>query len=400
MKARKDSTSIRQENIGLVLGAILQEHEGISRADISKTTGLTRATVSRLVEELLDAQILEELAPVYPPTGRPALPLVVKKGKQCAIGVEINLEYVAVQIIDIAGNTLFEDKKTVDLRNSEPETVLRKLSATIESYLTNTDLDILSVVLCIPGLVAEDAQTILTAPNLGWHNVHPIAHLSFPGFEENRCFVMNEADAAAYAFLYARPRVLTGMKNFLYLSAEVGVGAAIVVNGRVFTGSRGWAGEIGHICVNLTGPQCRCGSNGCLEQYVGFDALVSRAQLPHGTDMETLCRMFDDRHDSVRRAIDEGALALGSTIANVLNLLDLDTVILGGNFAKLYSRMEIVLKSEIEYRALGRRWANVTLETSTYAHYGATRGGCMRALSSILENPARWDANGIPISFP
>lgn len=100
--------------------------------------------------------------------------------------------------------------------------------------------------------------------------------------------MVNEADASAYSVLYKNPGQIGGTSDFLYLSAGVGVGAALIYEGRLFSGQHGWAGEIGHMCVDTAGPKCSCGSNGCLEQYAGLDAMLTRANLPVGESVAPL----------------------------------------------------------------------------------------------------------------
>ncbi|WP_049620416.1 ROK family protein [Actinobaculum suis] len=379
---------------------------GLSRAKLAQSTGLTRATVSRLTDELISAGMIEELEPVRPQVGRPAAPLAAQPGKNIVLALEINLEYVAIYALDLAGNVLTSRLERSDSRGSDPAVVLAWISRLAGEEASKLPAgQLLSTVLCVPGLVDTDRRTIVTAPNLGWQNVDAGVLLDFPGFDAGHFRVINEADAAAFSVFFSRPGVRAGYSSFLYVSAEVGVGAAIFFEGQLFSGDHGWAGEIGHMCVDRSGPKCRCGSNGCLEQYAGFDSIVRNAGYAAGAEggkemsLAKLSRLFDAGDPGARAAIDACAQALGTTIANVLNLLDLRLVVLGGNFARLYHRLEIIMKAEIEYRVLGRRWEDVQIETSAFGDFAASRGGCLAGFAEILNHPARWHEYGIPISF-
>ncbi len=401
MKAGKNSTSIRQENLSLVLGAILGAKEGPSRAKLATQTGLTRATVSRLVDELINARLIDELDPVRPAVGRPAAPLVAREYQHVIMAAEINLEYVAIYALDVTGAALGEEIIRMDSRRSDPKKVLSRVGELVAKAAGELPMysNLLETVLCVPGLISADSHTIITAPNLGWSNVDALPYFDFPDFDPARFRVMNEADAAAYSVLYDDPGARAGVDNFLYISAEVGVGAAIVFDGQLFAGDHGWAGEIGHMCVDRSGPKCRCGSNGCLEQYAGADSIIRNAGYRLDIPLERIAELFDAGDSGARASIDACATALGTAIANVLNLLDLELVVLGGNFGRLYDRLEVIMNAEIEYRVLGRRWENVEVTTSTYGDSASARGACLAGFARIFANPEIWNERGIPISF-
>lgn len=378
----------RFQNTSLVLESVLSATAPVSRADIAASTGLTRATVSRLVDDLLGAGIVGELAPQVKTTGRPSLPLKPLDARYVAVGMEVNLNYLAVIAIDLGGNTIFSAVETGNYRESDPAAVLRRLGRFFGTWVKPEITQLVGVTLCIPGLVDPDRGTILTAPNLGWSEVRPAELLELELDVPLR--LMNEADAAAHSVLFVRPGVLGEHESFLYISGEVGIGAAIAFNSLLFTGANRWAGEIGHMCIDPSGPRCGCGANGCLEQYAGQDAMLRAAKIPSSTTLDEFIEKFRQGSKSAREALDAASVSLGRAIASVLNLLDLNVVVLGGNLAQLLPHMEELLHDELKYRVLASRWSNIQLIRDESGHLSAAKGGCLATFRDFVSNPMPW----------
>ncbi|WIK63913.1 ROK family protein [Gleimia hominis] len=303
-----------------------------------------------------------------------------------AIGMEVNISYLAVTVTDLAGDTLFSAVEKDNFRSSDPKYVLPRLGEMVRQWSPPKGCCITGTRLCIPGLTTED-KTILTAPNLGWKNVVPETYLSLPDPISLGC-LMNEADAAAYSMLYSAPGSFSSNKSFLYVSGEVGVGASIMFNSKLFSGSHNWAGEIGHMCVDPAGPLCRCGSNGCLEQFVGQDALLKAAGLPENSTFTRLLASYKKRESKSIEAIDQANKAISIAISNALNLLDLDVVIFGGNLAALLDFGAVKIEKELKKRLLNSKWSETRLLTNPHGFFSASKGACYAALEAFIENPS------------
>ncbi|MDY5130161.1 ROK family transcriptional regulator [Actinotignum timonense] len=389
-KTGKTPQSLRVENTKTVLASVLDSPEPPSRAQLATRTGLTRATVSRLVDYLLEVNLIEELPPVRPHVGRPANPLIAKGRTMVMIGMEVNLAYLSVVVMDLAGNILFTAVDQRDSRQASPQLICEMLGEMLGRWSRPRSTTVLGAGLCVPGLVDRSRGVVVTAPNLGWADVDIAGQLSTTIGALGRVIVVNEADAAAYGVLYQRPGALSATRDFIYVSGEVGIGAAVVAGGSVFEGTHGWAGEFGHMCVERSGPRCGCGSNGCLEQYVGQDALLRNAGLPREAGVGELIERFDAGDAGVRDAVDLAAVSLGSALANALNLLDLDTVVFGGNFALLYPRLEMILRSELKYRVLASRWKDIELLVDERGNTAAAIGICLQHFEIFLSDPNSW----------
>jgi predicted NBD/HSP70 family sugar kinase len=154
------------------------------------------------------------------------------------------------------------------------------------------------------------------------------------------------------------------------------------------TGSAGWAGEVGHVCVDPAGPACRCGSTGCLEQYAGRHALLTAAGLPLDTPpVDVVARAGDP---DVRRALDAAADALGIALAGVVNVLDLPAVVLGGHLAALADLLRPRLEELLGRRVLSARWRRPVVEAVPGLPAAGATGAALRALGDVLADPVAW----------
>ena len=298
--------NLREHNLGLVLRLIIDSPVPPSRADIAVATGLTRATVSSLADRLIMASLVTELPPVMSQrAGRPAVPLVPAAGTLAAVGMEINVDYLGVRVVDLSGAILAEHVESADFRGSDP---VDRDAPAVRPVLPRSPVRSTptsgwpAAAWPIPGLVDRMIGPVRMAPNLGWREVDVVKEFhSHPATAEVQIRLDNEATLGARAEADAlRP---TGTLSFLYLSGEVGIGGALVVDGAVFGGRHGWSGEIGHTVVDPAGPLCRCGSTGCLEQYAGKDALMRSA----GNGSRPAGERADRRR---RRPATQAALAL------------------------------------------------------------------------------------------
>lgn len=390
MRPGKNAQTIRKENLLLILENVLGADRFVSRAQVAQRTGLTRATVSRLVDELIGLDILTELDPVRTTIGRPSAPLVAKSGTFCVVGIEVALQYISLVVTDLSGAELYKVSQPINARLSDPKVILGRCVQMLEEWKVPTEVRIASIIMAIPGLVSDAKHRIVTAPNLGWIDIEITDFFTSHKYAATPLTVVNEADASAYSVLYKNPGQIGDTSDFLYLSAGVGVGAALIYEGRLFSGQHGWAGEIGHMCVDTGGPKCSCGSNGCLEQYAGLDAMFTRANLPLDESVDPLIEQMVRGNTQARKTVDLCAKSLGTTIANVLNLLDLNTVVMGGHFSQLFDYMEVILMSELKYRLLSSRWSSITVKPGQHGTFTAAHGACLLGFERFLRKPGLW----------
>ena len=398
--------SLREHNLALVLRHIAAADRPPSRADLAAATGLTRATVSALVDDLIGGRLLAQVDPA-PRTGagRPALGLVLGGHGPAGLGLEINVDYLAACLVDLAGAVRHRAVRRIDLRPVPPSDALALVSELIAEAGAESDrqeLVLAGTALAVPGLVTATGVVRL-APNLGWRDVDvPAALGGHPALAGRWLSVDNEANLAALGELHAVGRS-SGVgsagphdsANFIYISGEVGIGAGIVLYGALFRGARGWSGELGHVPVHPEGRPCRCGGRGCLEQYAGQEAILAGAGLADRSTtadaaIALLVKSASRGDPAACRALVEAATALGVAVSGVINLLDVDTVVLGGVYAPLARWLGPTIEAEIRRRVLTAAWSPVTVRPALLGGDAAALGAAGSVVRTVLEQPARW----------
>jgi len=383
-------STLRASNLALVARTVCAAARPVSRADVAAATSMTRATASRLVDELVAAGVLGETEPgAVAKRGRPATPLVPGSGL-AALGLQINAGFVAVRVLDLRGRVAAETLEYGDFVGSDPHRTLARLgtlSARVLDALPG-GLRLVGAGLALPGLVSGD--TLLRAPNLGWSDVRPAELLGEDALRGLPLTVGNEASLAARTVAEIAPGRPGPFADFIYLSGEIGIGGAAVLGGEVMRGRHGWAGEFGHVCVDPAGPACRCGSTGCLETYVGRDALLAAAGLTSESSLAQLAELAHggDKHASA--ALAASARGLAVAVAGVINVLDIPTVVLGGHLAHLVPALRADLEAQLRARVLSAQWTPPRIEAAGPLPAPGATGAAYRELAAVLADPARW----------
>lgn len=399
-------STLRETNLRLVAQTVFEAATPPSRADVAVATGMTRSTVSRLVDELVNGGLLAELAPTsVSRPGRPATPLVPESGTIAALGLQVSPGFLAAVVVDLAGAVLAHRRMSDDLVGSQPEPVLARLGALGREVLGELapHTRVAGAGLALPGIVRTDDGRLLRAPNLGWSDVDAVSLLGelrepHPPGRSLPVRAGNEAELAAWTVAYASPGRRSEHTDFLYVSGEIGIGGAVVFDGRIISGRHGWAGEIGHVCVDPNGPPCRCGSTGCLEQYVGVELL--RDILPergtHARALNTveaataLAQRAQEGDQTARRIVQRATWALSVALAGVVNVVDIPTIVLGGHLAPLAALMGDDLATRLSGRVLSGRWVPPRIVVGPAGEDCAAAGAALRELEPVLAAPARW----------
>lgn len=354
---------MREHNLGLVLRQVAEQGPR-SRARLAVETGLNKSTVSSLVADLIDAGLLrdspheERRATV----GRPPQAVELDPGGPFVLGVEVNVDYLAVWASDLSGAVQHRTFVANNNRASSPGEVLGTLARLTEEALDEPfaqGRQPMLATVAMPGLV-DPTGKLAVAPNLGWRDVRVASLLNealeHPPYELR---VENEANLGAVAELVEGAG--RGLNDFVYVSGEIGIGAGVVLRGELFRGASGFAGELGHLTIDPLGPPCGCGGRGCLERLVGQDALLGLAGWDSrlgsaGPRPEWPGRMLAasaaEGHARTLEALSQVGHTLGIAIASLANLLDPEAVLLGGYLAPLTPWLKVPIEAELETRAL------------------------------------------------
>jgi predicted NBD/HSP70 family sugar kinase len=391
--------TVRQHNLALVLGQVAAGGP-LSRARIASATGLTKATVSSLVDDLVHAGLVTELGPeARGVVGRPGSALELNRSGYAGLGLEVNVDYLAVCVTDLAGDVRHLRTLAGDNRRQSPRQVLARatrIARTATGAARAAGLEVAGLAVALPGLVEAGPGRLRVAPNLGWVDVPVVDYLARrlePGLLP--IAVDNEANLAALGELWFGGH--DGLTDFVHVSGEIGVGAGIVVGRELFRGVQGFAGEVGHVTVQPDGPPCRCGARGCLEQIAGQEAILraaglraeagTRAGQPGGSvsELESRARAGEPR---VIEAIEAAGRALGIALAATVNLVAPEAVVLGGLYTLLDPWLREPFIAELRARAIGQRWSPVRVLRSRLGPDAAVRGAAGAVVREVLSNPS------------
>ncbi|MBM9504584.1 ROK family transcriptional regulator [Actinacidiphila acididurans] len=363
--------------------------DGVTRASVAAEVGLTRATVSTLVDELLAAGLVEERGARRPGTvGRPGTALALADTGPAGVGAEIGVDHLAACVVDLTGAVRCRVEARAANRGRDAADVLAELAGlTAEAgrLAEAENLRPVGTTVAVPGLVGHDRGTVLRAPNLRWEDVPVAAALG------RDTVVENEANLGALAELWLGGH--PGLRDFVHVSAEIGIGAAVVVEGRLFRGARGFAGELGHVPVRPDGPLCSCGATGCLETYAGEEALLRAAGIGTGDGPGALHAAAAAGDPAALAALEEAGAALGIALSGAVNLLDPQAVVVGGPLADLAPWLLPGVRRELAERVTDRQWRPQDVVTSALGPDGVLRGAAYSAVRAVLDDPASWIAS-------
>ncbi|MHA3702785.1 ROK family protein [Jatrophihabitans sp. YIM 134969] len=371
---------VRGHNASLVLTAIAHSTDDPrSRAQIAALTGLTRATVSTLVDELAAAGLVEELGAAASTgrPGRPGSPLRIAPHAPVGVGVEIDADVLAATAVTLDGRTVASRRTPQDLHAEPPDEVVARVRDLVADLVP--DVPVAGVGVAVAGLV-DGNGVVRTAPNLQhWDGADLRAALAAAtGLPVT---VDNDANLAALAHRHALHRT-----DFVFVSGEIGVGAGLVLGGQVFRGGHGFAGEFGHVVADPTGPPCGCGGSGCVEQYAGEGALAAAVGLAspydpeHRAELVTALTGTADGASAIARA----GRALGVGLASLINLVDVDDVVIGGLFAEIAPQLSPVLVAELARRVPGRE---PRISVSSLGADAAMHGAAVTMVQQVLREP-------------
>ena len=397
---RINQEDLRNHNLSVTLDTLLRAQKPMSRADLAKETGLTKATLSLLASMLIESGVVQEGEPVVSTTyGRPSTPLEIRGGSIAGIGLQINTDGYGCLALDLNGDTLGREWVSEDMTGTDPYEIFAKLDAMtfpLESRLKRRGCKVVGAGFALPGIVTDD-MWLLVARNLGWENVNLTR---FNVVRRLDVVAGNEAKMAAIAQIpgYATERapflnVVDRTDSFIYLSTDIGIGGAVVRDGEVVMGSHGFAGEIGHLSVAMDGPLCSCGRHGCLEAFAGRRSLVEAAGIAEDGDATSseAIDMFLQRwragDSDVAKVVDQAADALVSAIASAVNLVDVDTVLLGGLWTHFGDELATVLEGRLRSEILGYPNVKIRVFVPPVALHPSLYGAAEMGLRRFIENP-------------
>lgn len=391
----------KERNRRLVLDHIRQ-NRFTSRSEIVDKTGLSKAAVSSIVAELLEAGLVQETGSDNPSVGRPRVLLSLIPDANLALGVELNSQECRVTVTNLFAEPVHRVVKPVPSDDLSLDPLMDLLTECVHEAIADIDVSrLLAMGVCVPGIVDPTTGTLSISVILPWQDVvlTDILNARFPF--PVAVYSRGSASTWGERWYGAGQHV----DNMLYLRVGTGVVAGLVLNGQPFLGRNFGAGELGHVTVDPRGELCRCGNRGCLFTVATTEAVLNRArqllredmhnglwsELHHnvsGLDLPVLLQAADRDNPVALQAFAELAHWLGVALASAINLLNLDMVIIGGPLAQAEKHLFDPLRTELAQRALPTHTRYVKVEPSVLKEDAPSIGAASLVLHELM-SPVR-----------
>lgn len=342
---------LRRANRRLVLGHLVASGPH-SRAELARATGLSATTVSSLVGEMVASGQVRETTTGRPHkggSGRPPVLVELATPPGGVVGVDIGHGHVRVAAAGPAGAVLAEDVRVLDVDEAGPGT-LDVAATMVREVLAAASLDphdVHGAGMCVPAPIDRGTSRVSTGILPGWRGVDPAAELA----SRIGAPVVVDNDANLGALAEVRHGAARGHQDAVYVKLASGVGAGLVLGGRVHRGATGMAGEIGHVQIGEDGDVCRCGNRGCLETRVSAHRLLAVLQPAHDEDLD-LGRVLELERAGdagVRRVLADAGTTVGRALADLSNHLNPSVIVLGGPLGGAASLVDGVRRAVDRY---------------------------------------------------
>jgi len=383
----------------------------VSRADLSVRTGLNKGTVSSLVRELIESGLVRELGPGPSSGGRKPILLAFDPDAGAAVGVDIGVHHMAGVLTDLAGNVKIIRRVSLPDR-SYPAVVEQTVSLVkkLSEDAKNRPYGVVGVGVGVPGLVDADG-TVLFAPNLEWENRELRTDLADALGSE--IYIDNEANLGAIAerrFGAGDPsdfcdddKRSDGPRTaapepesveMIYISAGIGIGAGLIVNGALYRGAVGLSGEAGHMTVETEGRPCPCGNRGCWEQYASEQALIREARAVSslrealdgrpGEELETLTELARAGNADAATLFRRTGAALGVGIANLIHIFNPERVVVGNRLTLAEEWLLDAIREEVGRRTMPFHRRRVDIRFSRLGVHATALGAAWTAVERFF----------------
>jgi predicted NBD/HSP70 family sugar kinase len=385
-----NQNTIKQNNRSLIL-RLLNSLGQVSRAELSRITGLTKTSITNIINEMIEEGLLTETGTADSSSGRKPVLLQLSENSRYALGVYISRDFAYTNLVNLKGDIIKESRYTLELTENEPS-FLSAIYEGIKTILKDSGVKedkILGIGIASIGPLDIQKGIILDPPNFRGLKSIPIVQALKEkfGFE---VFLDNDMNAAAIAEkLYGNAK---NISDFIYVGVTNGIGAGIYLHNSIFRGCHGFAGEIGHTTIDIRGDRCACGNLGCLELFASIPNIVNQVRTSLSLGMESeLSNAGEITWESVvaaarkgdqisLKAIEKLTYYLSVGLVNTINTFDPEVLFLGHEVALAGDLVTKPLQEMLNGNILFRNFKQVDVNISKFADYSP----CIGAPSIIL----------------
>jgi N-acetylglucosamine repressor len=343
----------KHHNRDLVLRTIF-ENESISRAEVARVTRLTRTTVSDVVSSLLKEGLVEEIGKGESIGGKTPILLSIVADSRYMIGLNLAQDKFVGAIVNLRGE--IKEMLEVSVFDDDGKKALDSVYQIISQLIHRKNKPIIGIGIGTPGLVMTREGIVLNAVNLDWQDL-PLGDLLKKKFKLP-VSILNDSQAAAIGE-YAYGGKAEHGENLVVVNVKHGIGAGILINGRLFQGDGGGAGEIGHVVVQENGELCRCGKQGCLETVASATAVLRQLKM---SSIDQVQASFEAGDERTRQVIMKAGHYLGLSLANLIGVLNIQRIMLTGDMTRFGDAWLDVVKEAMHSSALSRLSDNTRIE--------------------------------------
>ncbi len=395
-KEGKNQDDLQRLNRSLVM-RLIHKMEVCSRAELAKQSGLTKASITVITQQLIDAGVVKEVGLISGEKGRRSIGLTLELDRYLCIGIRLTRQNIHAGLFDIAGEIYAEEERAIS-EHATPEDAMNLVKELVRNLILRSDSRaILGIGLALPGpIIYEENSIAFMSAFPGWEDVNVKEIL----YEEFRMPILLEHDALCFAQSEWRKCDQDDYRLLLCVLAGQGVGAGIIDGGRPVRGALGCAGEIGHMSLNPSGPRCDCGNYGCMEKYASTLALEremalalkSRPEHPlHGTKphFQDIVRAVKAGDELAVRLFTRAGEYLGYGLVNLINLLNPDIVIVTDSLAECTELLQTVLQDTLAQRLSPKILARTKLVVKPSDQCQAIKAATSLIVDLFLEQPIR-----------
>lgn len=391
---------IKESNLTLIFN-LINQHEPVSRAELAHMTKLSPTTVSSLTEELIHNNIIIEtgVGTTYT-SGRKPILLEVNPDGGYVVSVEMVEDGFNCFVYNLKCKEIDGTRLNVNDYSMIGDKIIEQTYSLLEKNKINEE-KLFGICIGIPGSIDYENNRVITSTVIPIDESNDFYYRIKERFSDIPVLIANESSFSAYA--EKEFGVPGNINNLIFIDINIGIGAGIILDGKIFNGSFGQAGEIGHISVDINGPKCKCGNNGCLEVIASVPAILQKVvfAVMSGRDtvikdivgndinkisMDVVKQAIDQQDEMVMEVIDDIARKLSYGINNVINLFNPEVIVIGGEVVKLGDLLLEKIRQNLALIGLKLNTSKLDIRYSNIAKNTAILGGARYLLDNIFKN--------------
>ena len=372
-----DSKILKNKN-ALKLLELIKNNSEISRADLAKKTELTPASITKIVQKLINEEIVVELWLGDSTGGRP--PKILKLNSKAGNFISIYLasDYIELVLYDLGVKRIYEDKHDIWIRTKNK--IIDDIVAMIERAIETSRVKVLGIGIAVNGLVDTKSGISVYSPHYKWNNVNLVKILE----EKFNIKVYVENDVRAMAMGEKSYGIAKKSENFVVINIENGVGSALYLNNQIYRGTHFGAGEFGHIPIEDNEQRCSCGKKGCLETLVNNQNLEDKYFNLTEKNLKAweIYEEYNKGNKIAVQLVENIAVVLAKGLVPLVNILNPDLIIIVGDINRAQDKLYKIIIKELKNRTFGNLSDSLNIVSSSFGKESANKG----AVSFLMEN--------------